>query len=75
MGNHITKEKLTAGVIFGDTNNNDYIYMPGGEIGCAQPVCVMERNSGREELSIDEAAEKVAKLSLKPLNLPYFGKK
>ncbi|MDR3348178.1 MAG: hypothetical protein LBO03_00995 [Acidaminococcales bacterium] len=75
MSNHITKEKLAAGVVFGDTANNDYIYMPGGEIGCARPVCVMERGSAREELSMDEAAEKVMKLSLKPLNLPPFGKK
>jgi hypothetical protein len=75
MGNSITKEKLAAGVIFGDTDNGEYIYMPGGEVGCAQPVCVLEKNCGREELSMDEAAEKIARLSLKPLNLPRFGKK
>jgi hypothetical protein len=75
MSNLITKEKLAAGVIFGDAGNDEYIYMPGGEVGCSRPVCVMEKNSAREEMSMDQAAEKIAKLSLKPLKLPRFGKK
>ena len=29
----ITQEKLLAGIIFGDNDNEEYIYLPGGEVG------------------------------------------
>lgn len=29
----VIAEKLLAGIIFGDSENNEYIYLPGGEVG------------------------------------------
>ena len=39
----VTQEKLLAGIIFGDTDNEEYIYLPGGEVGSEAPLCVLER--------------------------------
>ena len=39
----ITQEKLLAGIIFGDNDNEEYIYLPGGEVGSEAPLCVLER--------------------------------
>ncbi len=74
MSNFINKEKLVAGTVFGDTNSNEYVYMPGGELGSATPLCVLEKNFIREDISLQEASEKIDRLNLKPLKLPPFGK-
>lgn len=34
----VISEKLLAGIIFGDTDNNEYIYLPGGEVGTDNPL-------------------------------------
>lgn len=39
----VTQEKLLAGIIFGDNDNEEYIYLPGGEVGSEAPLCVLER--------------------------------
>lgn len=44
----ITQEKLLAGIIFGDNDNEEYIYLPGGEVGSEAPLCVLERGGSRE---------------------------
>lgn len=44
----ITQEKLLAGIIFGDNDNEEYIYLPGGEVGSEAPLCVLERGASRE---------------------------
>ena len=46
----ITQEKLLAGIIFGDNDNEEYIYLPGGEVGSEAPLCVLERGGSREDL-------------------------
>lgn len=71
----ITKEKLLAGYIFGDNNNNEYIYLPGGEVGSDNPICVLERSDFREDLTLDEAAHMVQRLSLRPCAHPVWGKR
>ncbi len=74
MSNIINKEKLVSGLIFGDPANEEYIYMPGGEIGSPFPVCVLERNSVTEDISLEEAAELIGRLHLKTLNIAPFSK-
>ena len=37
----VIAEKLLAGIIFGDADNNEYIYLPGGEVGTENPLSVV----------------------------------
>lgn len=53
----ITQEKLLAGIIFGDNDNEEYIYLPGDEVGSEAPLCVLERGGSREDLPLEEAAQ------------------
>lgn len=71
----ITKERLLAGIIFGDNDNNEYIYLPGGEVGSEKPLCVLERGDFREDLSLDAAAQMVNRLALRPCTHPVWGKR
>ena len=38
----ILAEQLLAGIILGDNDNQEYIYLPGGEVGSDTPCCVFE---------------------------------
>lgn len=71
----IVAEHLKAGIIFGDTNTQEYIYMPGGEVGTESPLCVLERNSERRDITLEEAAHLVTRLSLKPTLHPRLGRR
>ncbi len=71
----VTKEQLLAGYIFGDSDNSEYIYLPGGEIGNNNPLCVLERNNSCEDLPIDEAAHMIHRLSLHLCKHPVLGKR
>lgn len=71
----VIAEKLLAGIIFGDSDNNEYIYLPGGEVGSERPICVLERDGGRNDLPLDEAAYMVQHLTLKPCSHPLLGKR
>ena len=44
----ILAEQLLAGIILGDNDNQEYIYLPGGEVGSDSPCCIFEssRTSG-----------------------------
>ena len=35
----IMSEGLRAGIILGDRDNDQYLYMPGSEIGADNPMC------------------------------------
>lgn len=74
MANIINKEKLNSGIIFGDVENEEYIYMPGGEIGSYFPSCVFEHHGVREDVSLEEAAALINQMHLKPLNVTPFSK-
>lgn len=74
MSNIINKEKLCAGIVFGDPDNDEFIFMPGGEIGSPFPICVMQTGSIREDIGIDQAAEEIYRLNLKPLEIEPFSK-
>ena len=71
----ITEEQLLAGIIFGDPDNNEYIYLPGGEVGSDRPFCVLERQGNRQDLPLAEAVPLVHRLALRPCSHPELGKK
>lgn len=71
----VISEKLLAGIVFGDLDNNEFIYLPGGEVGSDNPLCVIERNGSTEDMELEEASEMVLHLSLKPAKHPVFGKR
>ena len=51
----ILAEQLLAGIILGDNDNQEYIYLPGGEVGSDTPCCVFE--SLGCHLSVEHASE------------------
>lgn len=71
----VTCEKLLAGIIFGDNENDEYLYLPGGEVGSAEPLCVLERHGEREDVPLTEAAQLVQRLALRPCAHPIRGKR
>lgn len=71
----VTKEKLLAGFIFGDNDNEEYIYLPGGEVGSEHPLCVLERRGEREDLSVEDAALMVHRLALRECSHPLWGRR
>ena len=62
----IVAQHLKAGFVFGDHENGEYVYLPGGEIGADEPLCVLETPSGRRDVTLPEAVQLVLTLSLKP---------
>ncbi len=69
----MAKAKLEAGVIYGDKNNNEYVYMPASEIGLSDPLCVFESSAGRRDVTLAEAVVLVTRLSLRPVIHPRLG--
>ncbi|EGO63448.1 hypothetical protein [Acetonema longum] len=65
--------KLLAGVIFGDGNTKEYIYLPAGEVGSSAPICIMESRDKQRDLVLEEAVAQVLRLSLKPARHPLLG--
>ena len=51
----IHKEHLQAGYIFGDNVNQEYIYLPSGEVGTEHQLAVLETPTKREDITLDEA--------------------
>ncbi len=71
----VTAEQLLAGIIFGDSDNGEYIYLPGGEVGSQEPFCIMERQGSATDLPLTEAVYMVQRLQLKPWPPPELGKR
>lgn len=69
----ILAEQLLAGIILGDNDNQEYIYLPGGEVGSDNPCCVFESRDGRQDLQLEAAVEQVKRLHLKPVSHPEMG--
>lgn len=69
----MTAEHLKAGIIFGDHNTQEYLYLPASEIGMDDPLCVIETPQGRQDINIKLALTYVIRLSLKPVRHPQFG--
>ena len=53
----IMAEELRAGLILGDRDNDQYLYMPGSEIGSDDPVCIFEEHGNKTDLHLAEAVE------------------
>ena len=71
----IAQKHLLAGIIFGDSETGEYIYLPGGEVGADNPLCVFERDGTKEDITLEEAGYLVDPLTLKPCAHPALGKR
>lgn len=71
----IAQKHLLAGIIFGDAETGEYIYLPGGEVGADNPLCVFEHDSTKEDVTLEEAGYLVSHLTLKPCAHPTLGKR
>ena len=69
----IAKKHRLAGIIFGDRENNEYIYLPGGEVGTDKPMCIYEHDGQRDDIDLDEAGYLVEHLILKKCSHPSLG--
>ena len=69
----IAKKHLLAGIIFGDTKTQEYIYLPGGEVGTEHPVCVFEHNGKKDDIDLEEAGHLIDRLTLKKCSQPSLG--
>lgn len=69
----MVESQLKSGVIFGDNNTNEYVYMPGSEIGTAEPLCVYEADGSRDDVDMHEALRLVRVRSLRPTRHPLLG--
>lgn len=70
----MVQAELKAGVIFGDTINGEYVYMPASEIGLAAPICVYEAANRRDDIDLHEAMRLIRLRSLKPAVHPRLGR-
>ncbi|ERT61643.1 MULTISPECIES: hypothetical protein [Megasphaera] len=71
----IAKKHLLAGIIFGDPAADEYIYLPGGEVGTEQPLCIYEHDNRQEDIDLETAGYLVGYLSLKKCSHPVLGKR
>lgn len=71
----IVASHLKAGFIFGDNVSGEYVYMPAGEIGIDDPMCVLETKQGHQDVPLAEAVNLVQRLTLKRIKHPKFGNK
>lgn len=71
----IAQKHLLAGIIFGDSETGEYIYLPGGEVGADNPLCVFEHDGTKEDVTLEEAGYLVAHLTLKPCAHPALGRR
>ncbi|WP_295156639.1 hypothetical protein [Selenomonas sp. AE3005] len=69
----LTIAELQAGVIFGDNNTQEYVYMPGSEIGVDNPVCVYENAGQRRDVDMEEALRLIRVRSLRQTKHPVLG--
>ena len=69
----LAKSKLRVGVIYGDPENNEYVYMPGSELGVKDPLCVYEAEGLREDVDMHEALRLIRVRSLRPARHPVWG--
>ena len=71
----IMAEELRAGLILGDRDNDQYLYMPGSEIGSDDPVCIFEEHGNKTALHLAEAVALANRLTLTPTAPPLYGKR
>lgn len=69
----ILTAELKTGRIFGDLNTNEYVYMPAGEIGVKNPLCVYETGGERRDITLWEALRLIRVRSLRAVHHPRLG--
>ena len=69
----MTECELKAGVIFGDGNTAEYVYMPAGEPGADKPLWVYEQGEDREDVDLREAMAIIRRRSLRHAVHPRLG--
>jgi hypothetical protein len=70
----MTEAQLRSGVIFGDIETSEYVYMPASELGVDHPICVYEYGDKREDMDLNEAIRTIRLRSLRPASHPRLGK-
>ncbi|HCP95991.1 MAG TPA: hypothetical protein DIT92_05340 [Anaerovibrio sp.] len=70
----MTESQLRAGVIFGDNETAEFVYMPASELGMDHPLCVYEYEAVRDDMDLDEAIKTIRLRSLRPTSHPRLGK-
>lgn len=70
----IAETKLKDGVIFGDRENGEYVYMPASEVGATEPLMVYESDGVRRDVDVEEALRLIRVRSLRPVRHPTLGK-
>ena len=70
----IREAQLLRGIIFGDRNTDEYVYMPASEIGVEHPVYVYETETGRADIELDEALRLIRVRDLRPTEHPLLGR-
>ena len=69
----ITISELKAGLIFGDRDSEEYVYMPASEIGIDNPLCVYENNGQRTDIDLREALRLIRVRALRQTKHPVLG--
>lgn len=64
---------LKDGFIYGDDVSQEYVYMPAGEIGLSNPMCVYENNGVITDVDFAEAEKLITLRSLKIISHPTMG--
>nr|WP_314807539.1 hypothetical protein [uncultured Selenomonas sp.] len=70
----IREAQLLRGIIFGDRNTDEYVYMPASEIGADPPVYVYEEGSCRHDVELAEALHLIRVRDLRPTEHPLLGR-
>ena len=69
----VIEAELKRGLIFGDSETMEYVYMPGSEIGVEHPLCVYENAGSREDVTVKEALRLIRVRSLRRVRHPLLG--
>ena len=70
----IREAQLLRGIIFGDRNTDEYVYMPASEIGMEQPLYVYETADSRRDIDLAEALHLIRVRDLRPTLHPLLGR-
>jgi len=70
----IREAQLLRGIIFGDRNTDEYVYMPASEIGIENPLYVYEEGSSRRDIDLAEALHLIRVRDLRPTIHPLLGR-
>ena len=70
----IAETELRIGVIFGDIETGEYVYMPGSEIGMDSPMCVYEEKGMRRDVDMGEALRLIRVRALRHVKHPVLGR-